>query len=146
MGHDTSQYRFDYYPPYGNPSPNTTIIPRELGNEIKFSNGLPGTRYNFRLHPLNDSFRDYLSWEVSLVTRKSFEYLKKKKMNSIYMNLSISSRPPFKLICISTKWQNCVNFLESTYSRQLYIFPIKGEWIFFSFVIFLQFIFRIWRR
>lgn len=69
-GHDTSQYRFDYYPPYGDPPPNTTIIPRELGNEIKFSNGLPGTRYNFRLHPLSDSYRDYLSWEVSLVTGK----------------------------------------------------------------------------
>lgn len=70
LGHDTSQYRFDYYPPYGEPPPNTTIIPRELGNEIKFSNGLPGTRYNFRLHPLNDTYRGYLSWEVSLVTRK----------------------------------------------------------------------------
>lgn len=80
LGHDGSKYRLDYYPPYGNPAPNTTIVPRDVGNEIQFSNGLPGTRYNFWLYALNDSYNNgYLSWTVSLTTRKYsifFNYFK----------------------------------------------------------------------
>uniref|UniRef100_W4VRK2 protein-tyrosine-phosphatase n=1 Tax=Corethrella appendiculata TaxID=1370023 RepID=W4VRK2_9DIPT len=68
LGQDDSFYRLDYYPPYGHPSPNTTIASREVGDEIQFSNGLPGTRYNFWLYYTNSTHHDWLTWTVSITT------------------------------------------------------------------------------
>ena len=65
---DDSFYRLDYYPPIGNPAPNATIASRDVGDEIQFSNGLPGTRYNFWLYYTNSTHKDWLTWTVSITT------------------------------------------------------------------------------
>lgn len=61
-------YRLVYDPPYGSPPPNTTISSREIGDSIQFSNGLPGTNYNFWLYYTNQTHRDWLTWRVSITT------------------------------------------------------------------------------
>lgn len=61
-------YRLVYDPPYGYPPPNTTISSREIGDSIQFSNGLPGTNYNFWLYYTNQTHRDWLTWRVSITT------------------------------------------------------------------------------
>lgn len=63
-------YRLDYDPPYGFPQPNTTISSRDIGDSIQFSNGLPGTNYNFWLYYTNQTHRDWLTWRVSITTGK----------------------------------------------------------------------------
>ncbi|XP_062554355.1 tyrosine-protein phosphatase 10D isoform X3 [Armigeres subalbatus] len=68
LGQDGSYYRLDYYPPVGNPAPNATIASRDVGDEIQFSNGLPGTRYNFWLYYTNSTHHDWLTWTVSITT------------------------------------------------------------------------------
>lgn len=68
LGLDDSYYRLDYYPPVGNPAPNATIASRDVGDEIQFSNGLPGTRYNFWLYYTNSTHNDWLTWTVSITT------------------------------------------------------------------------------
>ncbi|XP_038120480.1 tyrosine-protein phosphatase 10D isoform X6 [Culex quinquefasciatus] len=68
LGADDSYYRLDYYPPVGNPTPNATIASRDVGDEIQFSNGLPGTRYNFWLYYTNSTHHDWLTWTVSITT------------------------------------------------------------------------------
>nr|XP_040229845.2 tyrosine-protein phosphatase 10D isoform X2 [Anopheles coluzzii] len=68
QGLDDSFYRLDYYPPIGNPAPNATIASRDVGDEIQFSNGLPGTRYNFWLYYTNSTHKDWLTWTVSITT------------------------------------------------------------------------------
>ncbi|XP_035899329.1 tyrosine-protein phosphatase 10D isoform X4 [Anopheles stephensi] len=68
QGLDDSFYRLDYYPPIGNPAANATIASRDVGDEIQFSNGLPGTRYNFWLYYTNSTHKDWLTWTVSITT------------------------------------------------------------------------------
>ncbi|XP_055611561.1 tyrosine-protein phosphatase 10D isoform X3 [Uranotaenia lowii] len=68
LGQDDSFYRLDYFPPVGNPAPNATIASRDVGEEIQFSNGLPGTRYNFWLYYTNSTHHDWLTWTVSITT------------------------------------------------------------------------------
>ncbi|XP_058822089.1 tyrosine-protein phosphatase 10D isoform X2 [Topomyia yanbarensis] len=68
LGLDDSYYRLDYYPPVGNPAPNATIASRDVGDEIQFSNGQPGTRYNFWLYYTNSTHHDWLTWTVSITT------------------------------------------------------------------------------
>ncbi|XP_059616511.1 tyrosine-protein phosphatase 10D isoform X1 [Phlebotomus argentipes] len=68
LGQDDSYYRLDYYPPYGNPAPNTTIASRDIGDRIQFSHTLPGTRYNFWLYYTNATHHDWLTWTVSITT------------------------------------------------------------------------------
>ncbi|XP_055635341.1 tyrosine-protein phosphatase 10D isoform X2 [Toxorhynchites rutilus septentrionalis] len=68
LGLDESYYRLDYFPPVGNPAPNATIASRDVGDEIQFSNGLPGTRYNFWLYYTNSTLQDWLTWTVSITT------------------------------------------------------------------------------
>lgn len=63
-------YRLVYDPPYGYPPPNTTISSREIGDSIQFSNGLPGTNYNFWLYYTNQTHKDWLTWRVSITTGK----------------------------------------------------------------------------
>ena len=68
LGQDDSSYRLDYYPPNGNPMPNTTIASRDVGDEIQFSNVLAGTKYNFNLYYTNASHDNLLAWTVSITT------------------------------------------------------------------------------
>ena len=65
-------YRLNYDPPFGLPPPNTTIASRDVGDEIQFSQGLPGTRYNFWLYYTNDTHKDWLTWTVSITTGELF--------------------------------------------------------------------------
>lgn len=71
LGQDDSFYRLDYQPPYGHPAPNTTIASRDVGDEIQFSHGLPGTRYNFWLYYTNTTHHDWLTWTVSITTGRT---------------------------------------------------------------------------
>lgn len=71
LGQDDSSYRLDYYPPYGNPLPNTTIASKDVGDEIQFSNVLAGTKYNFWLYYTNSTHHNLLAWTVSITTGKS---------------------------------------------------------------------------
>lgn len=68
LGLDGSFYRLDYNPPVGNPAPNATIAAREVGDGLQFSNGLPGTRYDFWLYYTNSTHHDWLTWTVSIWT------------------------------------------------------------------------------
>jgi cadherin 5 type 2 (VE-cadherin) len=61
-------YRLDYFPPHGVPSPNTTIASRDIGDVIEFSQGLPGTKYEFWLYYSNNTRRDWLTWTASITT------------------------------------------------------------------------------
>lgn len=70
LGQDDSSYRLDYYPPFGNPLPNTTIASKDVGDEIRFSNVLAGTKYNFWLYYTNSTHHNLLAWTVSITTGK----------------------------------------------------------------------------
>lgn len=70
LGQDDSSYRLDYYPPFGNPEPNTTIASRDVGDEIQFSNVLAGTKYDFNLFYTNATLHNFLAWTVSITTGK----------------------------------------------------------------------------
>lgn len=70
LGQDDSSYRLDYFPPYGNPLPNTTIASKDVGDEIRFSNVLAGTKYNFWLYYTNSTHHNLLAWTVSITTGK----------------------------------------------------------------------------
>lgn len=61
-------YRLDYSPPTGVPAPNTTILSKNIGDKIDFSQGLSGTKYNFWLYYSNSSFQDWLTWTASITT------------------------------------------------------------------------------
>ncbi|XP_008203382.1 tyrosine-protein phosphatase 10D isoform X5 [Nasonia vitripennis] len=63
-----SWYRLDYSPRIGDPPPNTTIAASEIGDVIKFRNGLPGTRYEYWLYYSNDTLHDWLTWTASITT------------------------------------------------------------------------------
>lgn len=69
-GQANAFYRLNYDPPFGSPPPNTTIASRDVGDEIQFSQGLPGTRYNFWLYYTNETHNDWLTWAVSITTGK----------------------------------------------------------------------------
>ncbi|ODM90113.1 Tyrosine-protein phosphatase 10D [Orchesella cincta] len=61
-------YRLDYTPPIGYPEPNSTFIAADIASSISFRNGLPGTKYSFRLHYTNDTIHDWLTWTASITT------------------------------------------------------------------------------
>lgn len=61
-------YRLDYSPPVGDPPPNTKIPAVDIGDVIKFQNGLPGTKYEFWLYYNNGSWNDWLTWTASITT------------------------------------------------------------------------------
>ncbi|ODM90168.1 Tyrosine-protein phosphatase 10D [Orchesella cincta] len=62
-------YRLDYSPAVGYPPPNSTFIAGELvSSSISFRNGLPGTKYSFRLHYSNDTIQDWVRWSASITT------------------------------------------------------------------------------
>ena len=61
-------YRLDYSPPHGSPPPNATIASRDIGDVIQFSQGLPGTKYEFWLYYSNSTVHDWLTWTASITT------------------------------------------------------------------------------
>ncbi|CAB0035818.1 unnamed protein product [Trichogramma brassicae] len=61
-------YRLDYTPRVGYPPPNTTIAASDIGDVIKFRDGLPGTRYEYWLFYTNDTLHDWLTWTASITT------------------------------------------------------------------------------
>ncbi|XP_017888452.1 tyrosine-protein phosphatase 10D isoform X1 [Ceratina calcarata] len=63
-----SWYRLDYSPAVGYPPPNTTIAATDIGDVIKFRDGLPGTRYEFWLYYSNSTLHDWLTWTASITT------------------------------------------------------------------------------
>ncbi|XP_063992534.1 tyrosine-protein phosphatase 10D isoform X3 [Diachasmimorpha longicaudata] len=63
-----SWYRLDYSPPIGYPRPNTTVAATDIGDVIKFRDGLPGTKYEFWLYYSNGTLHDWLTWTASITT------------------------------------------------------------------------------
>ncbi|XP_032664188.1 tyrosine-protein phosphatase 10D isoform X4 [Odontomachus brunneus] len=63
-----SWYRLDYSPPVGSPPPNTTIAATDIGDVIKFRDGLPGTKYEYWLYYSNSTLHDWLTWTASITT------------------------------------------------------------------------------
>ncbi|KAK2713671.1 hypothetical protein QYM36_009520, partial [Artemia franciscana] len=61
-------YRLDYWPPQGLPPPNTTFKASDISNTIEFRQGLPGTRYEFRLFFSNGTIGDWLTWKAGITT------------------------------------------------------------------------------
>ncbi|RZF35702.1 hypothetical protein LSTR_LSTR009570 [Laodelphax striatellus] len=69
LSQDNSSYRLDYSPRIGNPPPNTTISSHDIVRDvINFSDGLPGTKYDFYLYYSNSSLHDWLTWTASIIT------------------------------------------------------------------------------
>ncbi|XP_076647850.1 protein tyrosine phosphatase 10D isoform X5 [Halictus rubicundus] len=68
LSQEDSWYRLDYSPAVGYPPPNTTIAAADIGVDIKFKDGLPGTRYEFWLYYSNNTLRDWRTWTASITT------------------------------------------------------------------------------
>ena len=66
----TGRLRFDYKPPHGSPPANSTFPAADLAGDgiIHFSNGLPGTPYDFAVYYSNDTGREWLLWTASNTT------------------------------------------------------------------------------
>lgn len=71
LGQDGVVYRLDYYPPFGYPAPNTTIASKDIRDVIKFSQALPGTKYDFWLYYSNAT-HNTLTWTANFTTGKIF--------------------------------------------------------------------------
>ncbi|XP_048512259.1 tyrosine-protein phosphatase 10D isoform X3 [Athalia rosae] len=63
-----SWYRLDYSPPIGHPPPRTELLSADIGAEIKLTNVLAGTRYEFNLYYSNATFNELLTWTASITT------------------------------------------------------------------------------
>ncbi len=61
-------YRLYYKPEVGVPAANTTFRPQSISDVIKFSGGLPGTKYDFELYYSNSTINDWLTWTASITT------------------------------------------------------------------------------
>lgn len=61
-------YRLYYQPEVGVPEANTTFRPQSISDVIKFSRGLPGTKYDFELYYSNSTINDWLTWTASITT------------------------------------------------------------------------------
>ena len=55
-------------PTHGYPTANTTFSPSEIKDAIEFTDGLPGTKYDFYLYYSNNSISDWLTWTASITT------------------------------------------------------------------------------
>ncbi|KAG0729552.1 Tyrosine-protein phosphatase 10D [Chionoecetes opilio] len=62
------RYRLDYWPPQGNPPPNTTFSPAQVSDGVELTRALPGTKYDFQLYYTNASISDYPTWTASITT------------------------------------------------------------------------------
>jgi cadherin 5 type 2 (VE-cadherin) len=125
QGQDGASYRLDYYPPIGTPKPNTTYSSQDVGPEIKFHDGLPGTKYNFWLYYKNVTHQEWLlTWTVTITTAPDPP-----------SNLSVSARPGGKNAVVSwgppfkgnyTSFKLKVLGLSDTYSTNRSI-PIEDN-------------------
>lgn len=70
LGQEGVVYRLDYYPPFGYPAPNTTIASKDIRDVIKFSQALPGTKYDFWLYYSNAT-HNTLTWTANFTTGKN---------------------------------------------------------------------------
>ncbi|KAK8744117.1 hypothetical protein OTU49_001005 [Cherax quadricarinatus] len=61
-------YRLDYWPPQGNPLPNSTFTPTQVSEGIQLTRALPGTKYDFQLYYTNATINDYPTWTASITT------------------------------------------------------------------------------
>ncbi|XP_042228695.1 tyrosine-protein phosphatase 10D-like isoform X1 [Homarus americanus] len=61
-------YRLDYWPPQGNPPPNSTFTPAQVSQGVELTRALPGTKYDFQLYYTNGSITDYPTWTASITT------------------------------------------------------------------------------
>lgn len=61
-------YKLDYSPPKGSPAPNTTISAKDVHNVIRFSQALPGTKYDFTLYFSNSTVSNQPAWQGVIVT------------------------------------------------------------------------------
>merc|ERR1719481_510771 len=52
----------------GSPAANTTFKPKDISENIGFSGGLPGTKYDFLLYYSNSTIEDWLTWKASITT------------------------------------------------------------------------------
>lgn len=68
LGQEGSSYRLDYHPARGRPPPNSTFVSKDIGDVIQFSQGLPGTKYEFWLYYSNATVSDKLTWSASITT------------------------------------------------------------------------------
>ncbi|XP_077287900.1 protein tyrosine phosphatase 10D isoform X2 [Arctopsyche grandis] len=69
LGQEGSSYRLDYQPARGRPPPNSTFFSKDIvGDVIQFSQGLPGTKYEFWLYYSNATVNDILTWSASITT------------------------------------------------------------------------------
>ena len=55
-------------PTHGYPTANTTFSPSQIKDAIEFTDGLPGTKYDFYLYYSNNSISDWLTWTASITT------------------------------------------------------------------------------
>lgn len=74
LGQEGVIYRLDYYPPFGRPAPNTTIASKNIRDVIKFSEALPGTKYDFWLYYSNAT-HNTLTWTANFTTGNLHYYL-----------------------------------------------------------------------
>lgn len=126
-GQANAFYRLNYDPPFGSPPPNTTIASRDVGDEIQFSQGLPGTRYNFWLYYTNETHNDWLTWTVSITTGKSLftPFNDKVLIDDVF---SISSGSTVQSVGGSAHGQDSPGQLESTHPRQLLVLQAEDNW------------------
>ena len=68
LSHQDGFYRLDYRPPIGFPVANTTFRPAAISDVIEFSQGAPGTKYEFKLFYSNSTTEDFLTWRASITT------------------------------------------------------------------------------
>nr|XP_045582718.1 tyrosine-protein phosphatase 10D-like isoform X1 [Procambarus clarkii] len=61
-------YRLDYWPPQGNPPPNSTFTPTQVSEGVQLTRALPGTKYEFQLYYTNATINDYPTWTASITT------------------------------------------------------------------------------
>jgi receptor-type tyrosine-protein phosphatase beta len=68
LSQQDGHYRLYYRPEVGSPAANTTFRPQSISDVIKFSRGLPGTKYDFWLYYSNSTINDWLTWTASITT------------------------------------------------------------------------------
>lgn len=95
LGQDGVVYRLDYYPPFGHPAPNTTIASKDIRDVIKFSQALPGTKYDFWLYYSNAT-HNTLTWTANFTTGELNIY-RQLYYSSHYLEFSDNKHAQFSI-------------------------------------------------
>jgi hypothetical protein len=130
LSSDNSTYRLDYIPAHGHPPPNTTYVSRDIKDNIEFSEGLPGTKYDFYLYYTNSTVHDWLTWTASITTREF-------SVHQFYSECSKSLRTPFFKVgspSIHPWWAIEKGYLSATLQHQICTYVIC---LIFSLLLFL---------